>query len=197
MACSGADICVFGGCEKPCDPSQLSLAITDSWGVAWDAIERPPVALDVALVTCRAFGGQLPTATELYRVAANQSGRVGMVFNANFLWSQSANDNLNQATIRLSDGASSSVAAVTPIPYRCVCGARRPKTFTGNRCNGDPGSSCFEVNGYNIDAKDRPSLRKSAAIQECLAERAHLIGRVRLNVSQFCFREARMRFGFE
>ena len=49
--------------------------ITDPWDVKWDAIERAPATLDAAQVTCRAFGGRLPTATELYRVAANQSGQ--------------------------------------------------------------------------------------------------------------------------
>jgi hypothetical protein len=175
MACSNGDICVFGGCEPPCDPAQLSSAITDPWGVAWDAVERTPAPLDVAQVTCRAFGGRLPTATELFRVAANQSGAVGMSFNTNHLWSQSANDNLNQATIRLSDGASGSAGASTATPYRCVCGAPRAKTFTGNRCNGTPGNACFEWNGYHIDTQNRPSLKKSAAVAECLAERAHLV----------------------
>ena len=52
------------------------------------------------------------------------------------------------------------------------CGARG--TFTGNHCNGDPGSACFEVNGYNLDTKNRPALRKSAALQECIADRGHL-----------------------
>jgi hypothetical protein len=175
MACTNGDVCVLGGCEPPCDPAQLSSAIVDPWGVAWDSIERTPAAVDVATVTCHSFGGRLPTATELFRVAANQSAAVGTTASTNFLLSQSADDNINQATIRLSDGATGAVAASAATPYRCVCGAPRAKTFTGNHCNGDPGNACFEVNGYNVDTKNRPSLHKSAAVAECISERAHLL----------------------
>jgi hypothetical protein len=174
MACPMGDVCVAGACQPPCDPSMLMAKIDDPWGTSWDGLERPAAALDAAAVTCKAFGARLPTASELYRVAANQSGAVGMSFNTTFLWSLSADDKLNQATIRLSDGAWSSLPAASAQAYRCVCPAAAPRTFSGNRCNGDPSGECFELNGYNFDSKDRPALRKSAAVAECVFERAHL-----------------------
>jgi hypothetical protein len=174
-ACSAGDVCVFGGCELACDATQLQAAITDPWGVRWDGLERTAAALDAAQVTCGAFGARLPSATELYRVSATQTGAVGMSFHTNYLWTGTPDDQLNQATIRLSDGATSAAAATSATPYRCVCGAALPRTFTAGHCNGDPGDGCFEINGYNVDKKDRPALRKSAALFECVNERAHIV----------------------
>jgi hypothetical protein len=175
MACATGDVCVFGECQPPCDSSQLTAMIVDPWGVTWDGLERAPAPLDAAQVTCQAFGGRLPTATELYRVAANQSGAVGMSFQTNDLWSLAPVDMLEQATVRLSDGVTNGVAATTPSAFRCVCPAALPRTFTSNHCNGDPAMPCFEVNGYNVDTKDRPALPKGAAIFECVNDRAHVV----------------------
>jgi hypothetical protein len=174
-ACAMGDICSFGECEPPCDPAQLMASVTDPWGIKWDGLERTAGALDAALVTCKAFGARLPTATELYRVAANQTGAVGMSFHTNFLWSQTAIDQTDQVTLRLSDGTTSNTLATVATPYRCVCPAPLAKTFSGNHCNGDPGNACFEINGYHVDTKDRPAVRKSAALRECLADRARLV----------------------
>ena len=173
--CPTGNLCVFGSCEPPCDASMLMAAITDPWNVKWDGLERAAMPLDQAEVTCKAFGARLPTATELYRVAASQSGAVGMSFKTNYLWTQLPDDDLEQAVIRLSDGATQSSPATNSQAFRCVCGAALPKTFTQGHCNGDPGSACFEVNGYNIDTKDRAALRKSAAVQECATEHAHVV----------------------
>jgi Stigma-specific protein, Stig1 len=175
MACSGGDICVDSQCQVPCDHAMLMSPIDDEWGLSWDGLERTPAALDVAKATCQAFGARLPTATEAYRVSYNQSAMpVGDSFNTSYIWTLVPNDRLNQATLRLSDGGTSSTAATTATPYRCVCPAVLPKTFTGGRCNGTPGSECFTIGNYNIDSKDRPALRKSAAVWECTNDRAHL-----------------------
>src|SRR5260221_8669135 len=97
-----------------------------------------------------------------------------MSFNTNALWSAAPDDKLDQATLRLSDGTSSSTPAATPTHYRCVCPATLPKTFSGNRCHGTPGTACFTLGKYNIDTKDRPALRKGAQVWECTFEHAHL-----------------------
>jgi hypothetical protein len=174
-ACSETEVCNFGECEPACDASMLNAGILDPWGVRWDGLERAAAALDAAEITCKAFGARLPTATELYRVSATQGGAVGMSFHTSYLWSKTPNDDLEQAVIRLSDGATSSIVASTPAAFRCVCGVVLPRTFTSGHCNGAPGDGCFEVNGYHVDKKDRPALRKSAAVQECVSERAHLV----------------------
>ena len=174
MACSANNVCVDSQCQVPCDHAMLMSAIDDPWGVAWDGLERPAQALDAAKATCQAFGARLPTASELYRVSATQSGTVGQSFNTNYIWSLAPDDKLNQATLRLSDGATTSTPAATATPYRCVCATTLPKTFTGKHCNGAAGNECFTLGNYNIDTKDRPALRKSAAVWECTNERAHM-----------------------
>ncbi|HEX7703643.1 MAG TPA: hypothetical protein VF403_23040 [Kofleriaceae bacterium] len=67
---------------------------------------------------------------------AMQSGAVGQPFNTSYLWTAVPIDKLDQATERLSDGATSTAAAATATGFRCVCPAALPKTFTGKHCNG-------------------------------------------------------------
>ena len=175
MACAAGEACIDGGCQVPCDASKLMASIRDPWGITWDGLERTASTLDAASVDCAAFGGRLPTATEMYRVSASRSGAVGQSFQTNYLWSRTANDRVSQVTTRLSDGATSaSTAATSTIPYRCVCQAAPPRTFSGARCNGPQAGGCFRWGPYNLDAEDRPALRKSAAVQECVGEHAHL-----------------------
>jgi hypothetical protein len=174
MACDPGNVCAAGQCQPPCDMTKLSSPIHDPWGTTWDGLERTPAALDVAAASCKAFGARLPTPSELYRVSATQSGIVGQSFQVNYLWSQAPDDKLNQAVIRLSDGGTSTLPAASMGAYRCVCSAPLPKTFTGVHCNGAPGSECFAVGAYNFDSKDRPALRKGAAVWECVNEHAHL-----------------------
>lgn len=174
IACDAGEVCTEGVCHAPCDPSRLMASIADPWGAVWDGLERTAASLDAANVECGAFGGRLPTATEMFRVSASRSGAVGQSFHTNFLWSRTPNDRLNQATARLSDGGTSAAAASSAIPYRCVCPAVLPRQFAGARCNGPAGAECFRHGPYHIDQADRPALRKSAAIQECVNEHAHL-----------------------
>jgi hypothetical protein len=180
IACNVGEACIAGECAVPCDTAQLSSPIADPWGVTWDGLERPAAALDVAGASCKDFGARLPTATELHRVSATQSGLVGQSFHVNYLWSQAPDDKLNQAVIRLSDGGTSTRAALSTGPYRCVCPPVLPRTFSGGHCNGPPGGECFTAGGYNFDVADRPALRKSAAVWECTNERAHLADLPRL-----------------
>jgi hypothetical protein len=174
-ACATGESCIAGACQVPCDASKLMASITDPWGTSWDGLERTAATLDAASVECGTFGGRLPTATEVYRVSASRSGAVGQAFHTNYLWSRTANDRTSQVTARLSDGATSAATAAAPtaVQYRCVCAAQQ-RAFTGARCNGPAGAECFRAGPYNIDKDDRPALRKSAAVQECVAEHAHV-----------------------
>jgi hypothetical protein len=176
IACAAGEACTEGTCQVPCDASRLMAPIDDPWGASWDGLERTAATLDEADLDCAAFGGRLPTATEMYRVSASRSGAVGQSFHTNFLWSRTPNDRLTQVTTRLSDGGTSFATAAAPsaIPYRCVCPAAVPRHFAGARCNGPAGSECFRWGPYHIDQADRPALRKSAALQECVSEHAHL-----------------------
>ncbi len=176
IACAAGEACTGGICQVPCDTSRLMASIADPWGTTWDGLERTAATLDAANVDCTSFGGRLPTATEIYRVSASRSGAVGQSFHTNFLWSHTPNDRLSQVTTRLSDGATSAATAAAPsaVPYRCVCPAALPRAFTGARCSGPAGSECFRWGPYHLDKADRPALRKSAALQECVNEHAHL-----------------------
>jgi hypothetical protein len=175
VVCMAGNVCVDSECQVPCDATMLMSAKTDPWGIQWDGLERGPLALDAAAAACQAFGARLPTPTEMYRVSATQTGAVGMSFNTNPLWSAAPDDKLDQATLKLSDGTTTSTAAATATHFRCVCPAALPKTFSGGRCNGTPGAECFTLGKYNIDSKDRPSLRKGAQVWECTFEHGHVI----------------------
>ena len=171
--CTSDQECRAGDCQVRCDVG-LMAPVTDSWGFEWDGLERSAAALDIATTTCAAFGARLPTATELYRVSANQSGTVGMSFHTNPLWSIVPADRLAQITIKLSDASSGEQAATSPLTYRCVCAPPQPPSFSGTRCNGPASAECATVGPYNVDKSDRPALRKSSAVWECANERAHL-----------------------
>ena len=173
-ACPDGDVCVESQCQVPCDPTMLMSSIKDPWGETWDGLDRTAAALDAATDDCKAFGARLPTASELFRVSATQSGAVGQSFNTDYLWTEVPEDMLDQATVRLSDGATSTAVATTPTPYRCVCGEPQPRTFSDTHCNGPFGAACSAFGAYNIDAVDRPPLRTSAAQWECINDRAHL-----------------------
>jgi len=175
VTCATGESCLAGSCQVPCDTTKLMGPVADPWGATWDGVERTAATLDAATVDCASFGGRLPTATEMFRVNALRPGGIGQSFHTNYLWSRTPNDRLTQVTARLNDGAISSATAVAPsaIPYRCVCAAQ-PRAFAGSRCSGPAGSECFKWGPYNIDKEDRPPLRKSAALQECVGERAHL-----------------------
>lgn len=172
-ACGADEECRAGSCQIRCDV-MLTAPITDPWGFEWDGLERTAAALDVATTTCAAFGARLPTATELYRVSANQSAAVGQSFNTNTLWSKVPANHLDQATVRLSDAMVTSVPATSALSYRCVCAPPQPAFFGASRCNGPAGSECFTLGKLNIDKSDRPAARRSSAVAECAAEHAHI-----------------------
>ncbi len=173
--------CRAGRCELACDQF-LNSAVSDPWGIQWDGLERAGASFAVAQSECTAIGGRLPTATELYRVSANQSAAVGQSTHTNFIWSIVPHTGsatlLNRVTVRLSDGATSGAPDDTESFYRCVCPGPQPISFGGNNCNGPPGGGCFPLstgNGrYQIDVEDRPALPKGSAVWECTFNHGHL-----------------------
>jgi hypothetical protein len=205
-ACSGScadtqtDIAHCGGCDQPCGTNQecvngtcqiacatqLNQAIVDPWGQAWDGLERATATYANAKSTCEAFGGRLPTATELYRVSAVQSATVGQTIHVNYLWSMVPGATAaTRVQTRLSDAATSSLAETSSRNYRCVCPAPLPPTYTGLNCHGPAGQGCYGVDGegnhYNIDVQDRPRLPKGSAIWECAFYKGRLAEVLRLS----------------
>lgn len=176
-ACGNGQTCVDGTCTRSCTAS-LTLALPDPWGAMWDGIERPVSSYLDAKLACEGIGGRLPTATELYRVSAAQSGTIGQSYNSNYLWSAVPYSQTNQIILRLSDASStySDNSAGTLRPYRCMCPGAIPSSFSGIACQGVPGQECFPLAGgrYNIDRSDRARLSKGAAMWECNFYHAHL-----------------------
>jgi len=172
VACSAEQECRAGQCEVPCR-MMLSSPVTDDWGTDWDGVERTAATVGEASVACAGFSGRLPSVAELYRVRTGANG-IATAAEVNPLWSSTPNGRDDQITVSLADGAITATPAATPITYRCVCAASEPAYFGGARCNGPPGSNCYPVGRQNVDSRDRPALRKSAAIWECAGEHAHL-----------------------
>lgn len=169
--CGTNEECAAGSCKIAC-ATQLNQSIVDPWGQAWDGLERAPATYANAKAACEAFGGRLPTATELYRVSATQSATVGQSIHTNYLWSTvPGTAAAARIQTRLSDAATSSLAETSSRNYRCVCPPPLPDTYTGGNCHGPAGQGCFEIDGegkhYNIDVQDRASLPKGSAIWEC------------------------------
>ena len=171
--CSADQECREGSCEIRCDV-MLQNPVADDWGTYWDGVERPAVTFDEATAACTAIGGRLPTATELYRVRAGQPETIATPADTNNLWSATPSDRTEQITARLSDGALNPTPMTGTFAYRCACPARLPSNFSGARCHGPAFSPCFAMGDINVDNRDRPALRKNAAIWECAQERAHL-----------------------
>jgi hypothetical protein len=181
-----------GGCVAECR-TNLTAAIVDRWGTAWDAVERPATTMQAARTSCRALGGRLPTVTELYRVSAARTGAVGDAASTNELWSLTPLDQTGGAgataepplmghSVRLSDGVATQRAMSAPATFRCVCPPARPAGFTGGSCFGPPGVECFPFSGgkLNADRESRPALALPAAIFECAASGGELPGSERL-----------------
>lgn len=179
QACDAAtEECRGSSCERRCD-SFLDTPVQDSWGAFWDGQVRTASEYADAEADCAAFGGRLPTATELYRVSATVTGDVGSDTATEKLWSLVPYDADNQMVGVLSTGAlTAQKLSNGPQAYRCICPEPQPTTFSGAACYGTPGSECFALGrdgGHlRIDSVDRPPLRKFSALWECAFEGGHL-----------------------
>jgi hypothetical protein len=170
-ACTGEQECRAGMCQVPCRV-MLNAAVRDAWGTDWDGVERSAATVADATATCGGIGARLPSVTELYRARTGPDG-IGTAADTNPLWSSTPNGRADQITVQLSDGAVAAAPEVDAVAYRCVCAAD-PSYFGDGRCHGPPSSPCFTIGRLHVDNRDRPALRKSAAIWECAAEHAHL-----------------------
>jgi len=176
-ACGANEECAAGKCVIACKTLLNGTAIDDKAGYFWDGLERAATDFDTAKSTCESVGGRLPTASELYRVSATQSATVGQTSNTNYLWSL-APYGAQQVRVRLSDASTSNVAKTTPLNYRCVCPPPLPTAYVGGNCFGPSSAPCYGLDSdnkkMNLDAADRPPLRKASAIWECSFYRGHL-----------------------
>jgi hypothetical protein len=167
--CPSYQSCVAGACVATCE-SSLHAPLFDSWGYAWDGLERPPAAFKEARSACTAIGGRLPNVSELLRVSAPVTGAVGDVHKTNPLWTIIPDGAAGAITVILADGDTTTSDQGVARPYRCVCPAARPAAFAGGACNGPAATPCAPMGGnarFNFDAQDRPAMPKSAAIAEC------------------------------
>ncbi len=142
----------------------------DSWGNAWDGLERGQQTYDNAVKVCQSFGGRLPTATELYSVrAGNPHIAIGSTSNNNYLWTQTPSYQHNyHVALRLSNGAATSYPNSSSRPYRCIWPAKRNEILHGSNCYGPPGSECFKTSeGLFTDSYDRPAIDVVAAAYDC------------------------------
>ncbi|MBM4380551.1 MAG: hypothetical protein FJ086_14845, partial [Deltaproteobacteria bacterium] len=178
--------CVQVNATGPSGGRARGFEVMDSWGTAWDGVERPAATWTDAKASCQAVGGRLPTATEVWRVGASQSSEVGTSYESNWLWTltpwhvngatqQHTQGRLNDAG---GDTAISYAADSTKTPYRCVWPVAAAQGFQGSRCHGPPSAPCFQSVGEgrrrNLDASDRPSLTYAGATWECAFAGAHL-----------------------
>lgn len=170
VTCSDDEECRDSQCEVKCEVG-LEDVVTDPYGAQWDGLEREAATLAAASSDCQAFGGRLPTATELYRVSTAHTGSVGTGIDTNELWSLAPFDETQQVTLSLATGDASERVASDSVAYRCVCAPPQAAGFRGSSCYGDASTECLALPGdgghQNIDSRDRPSLRKSSAIYEC------------------------------
>ncbi len=179
--CGTNEECKAGKCEVACR-GLLNSPVDEPWGYSWDGLERPASTFADAEAACALTGGRLPTATELYRVSATQSGTVGQTLNTNRLWSLIPHGPDRRWSVRLSDAATSNHTETSTLNFRCVCPPEDDRTtFGGSHCSGPAGSGCMSINRYkDIDVADRAPLAYAAAAYECGFYNAHIASPVEL-----------------
>ncbi|PNU18569.1 hypothetical protein C2E25_16985 [Geothermobacter hydrogeniphilus] len=148
------------------------IQLVDNWGNAWDLLQRAQADYATASATCQGLGGRLPTATEVYRVRANQTlaTTIGDANSTSYLWTLNPSATAGQrSTIRVSDGDVSALAETSVTPYRCVWPGAAGDIFGSRACYGDPAASdgCFTTSDLRSDSYDRASLTQPAAAWEC------------------------------
>ena len=145
--------------------------VTDAWGATWDGQPRAATTWTKADQACKALGGRLPTATELYRNNTSSGGStISGPQATEYLWTLiSAYQTSYKVAVRLSNGGTTSYKESTSLQYRCVWPkANATKGFNAGHCHGTPGSTCTAHDGvWNIDSQDRPPLDYAAATNEC------------------------------
>ena len=175
--CEADEECVKGACRPSCT-SQLLSAVFNQWGVSWDGTVRAPSTHGEAKLACEQIGGRLPTATELFRSSAAESGSVGTSADSDETWTLVPHSANRHIVGRLDNGSLNDRSDTSTQPYRCVCPATASGGFSSAKCSGPPGSTCVTTtiggHSYHIDAGDRARLNKLGASFECSFGSAHL-----------------------
>jgi hypothetical protein len=171
-------------CDDPVDGDSDGMAnpggteILDRFGNAWDTIQRATATYDVAVATCTAAGGRLPTASELWgaRYGEPVGPAIGDINSTSYLWTSTHSyEPSYQIIVRVSDGDAEHTALSSSQPYRCVWPSTRGDVLAGDNCYGPAGNGCFAASGNLIaDAYDRIALPVPAAIEECRASGGRL-----------------------
>ncbi len=156
----------------------------DSWGNAWDGVQRPGQYYEDAKADCESMGGRLPTATELYKVNATtpivSGSSIGTTGQTGYLWTTIKTYTVNQnIAMRISDGATQRVYTTSNStsykrPYRCIWPISKSDILIGVNCNGAPGNECFTTDSLIVDSYDRVALDHAAAVNDCMASGGHL-----------------------
>jgi hypothetical protein len=159
---------VTGSSEGMANPSGLE--VIDAWGNAWDLLQRATADYDTAMAACGGMGGRLPTATELWRVRANQSltASVGDETATSYLWTLVPEYRTGRRILlRVSDGDTTNDVETGSYPYRCIWPTTVGNVFTGRSCVGEGPDPCFTVGRLRTDRYDRAPLPASSATWEC------------------------------
>lgn len=143
---------------------------TDPWGERWDGLPRGAAPFADADATCRALGGRLPTATELFRNnTVSGAGALSVPVDSSYHWALTPTFAPDaHVVVRLSDGNASSLQAPNKAAFRCVWPDVTPKGFSGDHCNGPASKECTSLGfGLALDSADRPALSQASAAWEC------------------------------
>ena len=121
--------------------------------------------------TCQGLGGRLPTATEVFRVRANNGLvlSIGSASDTNFLWTSAVSNSADERlAIRVSDGTAQNSDIVNQNrAFRCVWPGSAGDVLSGRACYGLPAESCFQDGNLRIDRYDRAAVSHAAAAHEC------------------------------
>jgi len=185
-ACAGADralqwdgerwLCATLRASGPSQGTANGFESLDAWGYTWDGLERSSATWHEADAACRAGGGRLPTATELYRNnATTGTGNLCAARANNYLWTTITNRRERPVTVRLSDGALADATADSTRHFRCVWPDHRSAAFGGDACHGPPGRGCLSARRfYHLDREPRPAMDYVASSHECNFHNASL-----------------------
>ncbi len=185
-SCASGEVPNWNGTAFLCAPASAGdsggkavpngVQFIDDWGNAWDSGERAPATLAEAKSLCSAAGGRLPTATEVFRVRANQSLVPSIGTSVTYLWTILPSDRAAQGImIRTSDGTTSLMTTTTAIAFRCIWPRTMGNVFDRSACYGEPSAPCFESDRVRIDRYDRAPVPQPSAAFECALHGGRLL----------------------
>jgi len=169
----------WNGSQFSCLPSidgssggSIPFEFVDAWGNAWDLLERSATDLATATANCDADGGRLPTATEIFRLRANQGvagvTSIGTASDVAYLWTNIVADTtFRNVLVRVSDGNTTTAPTGSNYTYRCIWPAEKGDVLAGRSCYGEPANGCYQSGDLRADSYDRPAIPQASASNEC------------------------------